>query len=97
MSRADQQTVEHWQKHIESYQTSGLTREAYCKEKGIKVHQLDYWRKKQNRAQKGGKEKSLKRFVRLRVQDDAALDSCITLRIGHITVEVNAEMNEESN
>ena len=90
MSRANQQTAERWQKHIESYQASSLTREAYCRKNDIKVHQLDYWRRKQNRGQKGGQAKSPKRFIRLKIHDDTGLDSSITLRIGHITVEVKA-------
>lgn len=90
MSKADQQTTKRWRKHIQSFQVSGLTREAYCRENDIRVHQLDYWRKKQNRALKGAQEKSPNRFVQLQVHDDAASDSCIALRIGHITVEVKS-------
>lgn len=31
-----------WQEHLEKFQSSGLSRRAYCLEHGLKVHQLDY-------------------------------------------------------
>lgn len=31
-----------WQRHRENFQASGLTRRAYCREHGLKLHQLGY-------------------------------------------------------
>lgn len=38
--------VENWQQHITAWQESGLTQLAYCKQKNIKQHNLQYWRKR---------------------------------------------------
>jgi len=44
--RANEAGLEYWRHQIEQYETSGQTREAYCTAQGIKVHTLDYWRRK---------------------------------------------------
>ncbi|MBV9955220.1 MAG: hypothetical protein JOZ70_08210 [Pseudolabrys sp.] len=31
-----------WQRHLENFQASGLKRSAYCREHGLKLHQLAY-------------------------------------------------------
>ena len=31
-----------WQQHLADFRASGLSRTAYCREHGLKVHQLDY-------------------------------------------------------
>ena len=36
----------HWKTHIESWQRSGLTQIAYCRENGLKLHQFTYWKKR---------------------------------------------------
>lgn len=35
-----------WKQHIESWQSSGLTQSAYCRQHELKVHQLVYWKKR---------------------------------------------------
>lgn len=35
-----------WKAHIESWQNSGLSQSAYCREHGLKLHQFIYWRKR---------------------------------------------------
>ena len=34
-----------WREHIETWQQSGLTQVAFCRQAGISKHQLSYWRK----------------------------------------------------
>ncbi len=38
--------AEIWQQHIIAWQESGLTQLAYCNQKSIKQHNLQYWRKR---------------------------------------------------
>lgn len=33
-----------WKAHIESWQNSGLSQTAYCREQGLKLHQFIYWK-----------------------------------------------------
>ena len=35
-----------WQRHIESWKSSGKTQQVYCDENNIKVHQLWYWNRR---------------------------------------------------
>ncbi len=43
-----EQKRRHWQAHIESWQRSGLSQVAYCREHGLKQHQFTYWKKRTN-------------------------------------------------
>lgn len=40
------QLKDHWTHHIEAWQASGLSQNAYCREHGLKSHQLCYWKRK---------------------------------------------------
>lgn len=42
----------YWQQHLEGFRASGLSRSAYCREHGLKVHQLAY------QLNRGGKAKA---------------------------------------
>jgi transposase len=41
-----EQKRRHWQAHIKSWQQSGLSQVAYCREHGLKKHQFTYWKKR---------------------------------------------------
>jgi len=41
MTKAD-----HWQQQISAWQDSGLTQTAFCTSQNIKLHSLQYWRKR---------------------------------------------------
>jgi len=36
----------HWQQHIEAWQSSGQTQQAYCKTHTLSYHRFGYWRHK---------------------------------------------------
>lgn len=38
--------AEHWRKHVEAWQTSGMTRRCYCVEHGLAVSTFDRWHKR---------------------------------------------------
>jgi len=42
--RYSEEQQEYWRRHVEGYELSGQTREAYSASQGIKMYQLDYWR-----------------------------------------------------
>jgi len=90
MARANQEKAARWQLHVEAFKASGLTREAYCRKKHLKVYQLDYWRKKLKRDRQNYSPKNENEFVQIQINDETLPDSCIKLQIGQITVEVNA-------
>ncbi len=43
-----------WQAHVEKYKASGLTRQVYCRESGITLHQLAYHINRRNKVAKAG-------------------------------------------
>ena len=90
MARANQEKAVRWWKHVEAYKASGLTRKEYCRENRLNIHQLDYWRKKLNRAPKAPPTKNENGFVQVQVDDEKQPGSSINLRIGQIVVEVDA-------
>jgi len=51
-----------WQQHLAEFRASGLSRGAYCREHGLKVHQLAY---QLDRAGKTAKEVAKSAFARV--------------------------------
>jgi hypothetical protein len=89
MAKADQKTIRNWQERVEEYKASGLTREAYSKQKGIQIYQLDYWRRKVSRQSNAFKTSSADQWMPLQIADSPVKkDSHIVLWIGSIRVEV---------
>ena len=37
---------EHWRRHIEDWRSSGLTQQAFCRNRDLSYHQFHYWRRK---------------------------------------------------
>ncbi len=35
-----------WRRHIDTWRTSGLSQNAYCREHALKSHQFSYWKRK---------------------------------------------------
>jgi hypothetical protein len=35
-----------WHQHIEDWRTSGLSQQAFCRDRGLSFNQFHYWRKK---------------------------------------------------
>jgi hypothetical protein len=57
-----------WQQHLATYRASGLSRVEYCREHGLKVHQLGY---QLDRAGKTAKAKVKSAFARVVVPKQA--------------------------
>jgi hypothetical protein len=41
-----QALFEHWRRHIEDWRSSGLTQQAFCRDRDLSYHQFHYWRRK---------------------------------------------------
>jgi hypothetical protein len=83
------ETNQYWQQHVEAFNSSGLTREAYSKKNRIRVYQLDYWRRKISRTNKTRKSESRNQWLPLQISDEPIdNNSHIELWIGKIRVEI---------
>jgi len=81
--------IQYWQNHVEVFKSSGLSREDYSKENGIRVYQLDYWRRKLARLNKTQSVIPANQWVPVKISDEAIeKDSHIDLRIGRVRVEI---------
>jgi hypothetical protein len=88
-TKAITETTQYWQRHVEAFNSSGLTREAYSKKNRIRVYQLDYWRRKASRTNKTRKSESRNQWVPLQISDEPIdNNSHIEFRIGRIRVEI---------
>ena len=88
-TKAITETIQYWQRHVEAFNSSGLTREAYSKKNRIRVYQLDYWRRKISRANKTRKSESRNQWLPLQISDEPIdNNSNIELWIGKIRVEI---------
>lgn len=88
MAKADPRKAERWRQHIEAYRTSGLTRKTYCRQHRLNIHQMDYWRKRLNRAPEVKPSLNKNDFIQIQVEKDNLQSSCIKLHIGEVSVEV---------
>ena len=89
--RTSKEGMENWQQRIGQYETSGQTREAYCSEQGIKVHTLDYWRRKITQA--SAEKPSVESWIPVKILDEEA-DS-IELSVGKVRIKVRTGFNRE--
>jgi hypothetical protein len=96
MAKTNQETDRYWQRHVESFKVSGLTREAYSKQARIKVYRLDYWRKKLIRQSGVRGKASANHWMPLNISDEPTeKDSHIDLWIGHVRVEIKRGFDTE--
>ena len=88
--RMNKEGVEYWRSQIERYEASGQTREEFSAVQGIRVHSLDYWRRKLNEA--AAVPKSEVNWVPVKiVEEEAAID----LSVGKVRITVRAGFNHE--
>ncbi|MGD8914181.1 MAG: hypothetical protein PVJ68_15775 [Candidatus Thiodiazotropha sp.] len=46
-SKSATQALSHqWRQHIEDWRNSGLTQQAFCRDRNLSYHKFHYWRKK---------------------------------------------------
>jgi hypothetical protein len=88
--KATKKTIRYWQRQVEAFNNSGLTREGYSKENHIEVYRLDYWRKKISRMEKvPGSISANNQWVPLKIIDKSTdNNSRINLWIGSVRIEV---------
>jgi hypothetical protein len=88
-TKANQEKIQYWQQQVEGFKSSGLTREAYSKENGIRVYQLDYWQRKISRRKKAPATISAKQWVPVKISDEPIeKDSHVDLWIGRVRVAI---------
>lgn len=73
-----------WQRHVNQWRTSGLSKMAYCQQNALTYHQMVYWSSK---AEPVGEEKSSGGFVAVTVSSDER-DSGLSIRFPNgVTIE----------
>ena len=82
--RTSEAGLEYWRHQIEQYETSGQTREAYCAGQGIKVHTLDYWRRKLTRP--SSEKPSSESWIPVKIFEEE--ESSIELSVGKVRIMV---------
>jgi hypothetical protein len=89
MTKANEKATRYWQQHVEAFNSSGLTREAYSKKNGFLVYQLDYWGKKFERLKGTQTVAAGNQWMPVNICDDATeKESRIELWIGSVRIEV---------
>jgi hypothetical protein len=89
MGKASEETIRYWQKHVEAFASSGLAREAYSKENGIRKYQLDYWRRKFARLKNHQAVVPAKQWVQVKIiKQVQENNSHIDLWIGSVRMEI---------
>lgn len=87
---------QYWGKHVESWQASGLSQNAYCQEHDLKPNQFHYWKQKftvLNKTQAPKPSSSLSAFVPLSINSSPLTTSGLTLRLpnGYELTGIEAE------
>lgn len=88
-SKPTTKELHYWQRHVETFNTSGLTRKAYSKQARINVYRLDYWRKKLSRMGDAPEQTPVQQWMPVKVTEESANNgSPIDLWIGSVRIEV---------
>ena len=67
-----------WQRHVAQWQSSGLSKMAYCQQYALTYHQMVYWSKKQEHSLDS--ETTSDGFVALNICPDAT-DGALSIRL----------------
>lgn len=86
--RANKEGLEYWRQQISQYETSGQTREAYCAAQGIKVHTLDYWRRRLKKPTAASA--SFENWIPVKILEEEA---SIDLNVGNVRITVRPGFN----
>jgi hypothetical protein len=75
---------QYWQQQIDTWQSSGLSQNAYCREHGLRPNQLSYWKRKLakpivNHKPAAGEQASA--FVPLHISHNAVTGNGLHLRL----------------
>ena len=89
--RTSKEGLEYWGQKIEQYESSGQTREAYCAEHGIKLHTLDYWRRKLK--QTSAVKTSGDSWIPVKIFEEES--GTIDLNVGKVRITVRPGFNHE--
>jgi hypothetical protein len=78
-----------WQRHVQAFAESGLTRRDYCRQNGIAIYKLDYWRRKFQRST-SNHQASAGAWIPLEIRDSVspAENAGIGLRIGRVIIDI---------
>ena len=88
-TKVTHEKIQYWQQQVEAFKTSALTREAYSKENGIRVYQLDYLRKKLSARKKAPGSIAASQWMLVKISDEPIeKDSHFDLLIGLVRVEI---------
>jgi hypothetical protein len=83
--------MEYWRHQIEQYEASGQTREAYSAAQGIKLHTLDYWRRKFTRTPEVKRSGDSWLPVKIFEEESVSID----LNVGKVRITVRPGFNQE--
>jgi len=86
--RTSKAGLEYWRHQIEQYETSDQTREAYCASQGIKVHTLDYWRRKLS--EPSAASTISENWIPVKILEE---ESTIDLNVGKVRITVKPGFN----
>jgi len=94
--KSNQEIAESWRKHVQAFESSGLTRNGYCQRNGVNVYQLDYWRRRFKKSKPPGPSPA-DTWIPVRVRDDQASEkgSGVCLRISRLAIEVKPGFDRE--
>ncbi|MDB5971724.1 MAG: hypothetical protein JWQ90_4174 [Hydrocarboniphaga sp.] len=77
MKRKSKQAL--WTRRIRAFEARGQTRAAYCRQHGLAVRSLDYWRRRLSSVSEAAAAAAVPAFVPLRVSSPAPLTEALLL------------------
>ena len=73
-----------WRQHLDTWRTSGLSQNAYCREHTLKAHQFSYWKRKLAASTTDHKpitRQKSRAFIPLQVRHPSNTDNGLSLRL----------------
>lgn len=81
-----------WEKRMKEWEASGLGGKSWCKQQGISECQFWYWKKRLGNSG-SEKEKEIKKWAPLVIEDAPKNESTLTVRMGNVEIEVKPGYN----
>ena len=85
-----------WQQRVEEFESSGQAATVWCREHGLKAHQLRYWRRKFNQSSSStpASDNNLQ-WQPIEIAQHEASASKIEIRVGKATIEAKSGFNKK--
>ena len=84
-----------WKQRVEEFENSGQAATVWCREHGLKDHQLRYWRRKFNKAASKSVSESNLQWQPIEIGQHETSESKLEIRVGKAAIEAKSGFDKK--